>query len=138
MRLQSFYIRLFDTNNNSKQTPPQEQTRLLVAILLLSEGSAVPPVYCTSTFVFKNAERGKRAFQLAWGMVEPSKNEISPLIYSRVNNPNTNIVEDRLLGWDRAEAAAVFSSGMGAIACTCFALLFPEIRCITRIRFMVN
>lgn len=108
-----------------KQYHPQTESVVGGYTPSWSEGSAVPPVYRTSTFVFKNAEEGKRAFQLAWGMVEPSKNEISPLIYSRVNNPNTNIVEDRLLGWDRAEAAAVFSSGMGAIACTCFALLRP-------------
>jgi len=35
------------------------------------------------------------------------------------------ILEDRLAIWDEAERAAVFASGMAAIATTCFALLRP-------------
>jgi methionine-gamma-lyase len=45
------------------------------------------------------------------------------LVYSRFNNPNLEMLEDRLALWDQAEAAAVFSSGMSAIATTLLAYL---------------
>jgi methionine-gamma-lyase len=45
------------------------------------------------------------------------------LVYSRFNNPNLEVLEDRLALWDEAEAAAVFSSGMAAIATTFLAYL---------------
>jgi len=38
------------------------------------------------------------------------------LIYSRLNNPNLQILEERLNLWDKAEAGTVFSSGMAAIS----------------------
>ena len=37
------------------------------------------------------------------------------LIYSRINNPDLQILEDRLTLWEGAEAALAFSSGMAAI-----------------------
>ena len=36
------------------------------------------------------------------------------LIYSRINNPDLEILEDRLTLWDESEAACVFVSGMAA------------------------
>jgi methionine-gamma-lyase len=90
-----------------------------------SEGAAVPPVFRTSTFVFKRAEDGKRAFEIAYGLRPRDAGESPALIYTRVNNPNSEIVEDRALAWDGAEAAALFSSGMGAISSTCLAFLRP-------------
>lgn len=92
---------------------------------MLSEGSVVPPLFRTSTFVFHNAEEGKRAFQLAYGLADARPGEVPALIYSRVNNPNVNIVEDRITSWDRTEAAALFSSGMGAISCAAMTFLRP-------------
>ncbi|MDX2175996.1 MAG: PLP-dependent transferase [Candidatus Sumerlaeia bacterium] len=112
-------------------TPPRRpmhpQTQMLMAGYdpQLSEGSVVPPLFRTSTFVFRSAADGKRAFQLAYGLDEAAPGEIPALIYTRVNNPNVNIVEDRIVAWDGAEAAALFSSGMGAIACACFTHLRP-------------
>jgi methionine-gamma-lyase len=38
------------------------------------------------------------------------------LIYSRFNNPNLEVLEDRLALWEDAEAGLVFSSGMAAIS----------------------
>ncbi|MBP7864607.1 MAG: aminotransferase class I/II-fold pyridoxal phosphate-dependent enzyme [Acidobacteria bacterium] len=90
-----------------------------------SEGAAIPPVFRTSTFVFKSAEEGKRAFAIAYGMEQPRKGETPSLIYTRVNNPNSEMVEDKISAWDNTEAAALFSSGMGAISGTCLALLRP-------------
>ena len=47
------------------------------------------------------------------------------LIYSRVNNPDLEVLEDRLTLWDKAEEAAVFSSGMAAISTTLLSFLRP-------------
>ena len=47
------------------------------------------------------------------------------LIYSRLNNPSLEILEDRLTLWDRAEAAAAFESGMAAISTLAFTFLRP-------------
>jgi len=85
----------------------------------------VPPVFRTSTFIFPNAAAGKRAFEIAYGLREPDAGESPALIYTRVNNPNVEILEDRVTAWDRAEAAALFSSGMGAISTTCLTFLRP-------------
>lgn len=91
----------------------------------LSEGSLKCPIFQTSTFVFKNAEEGKSFFELAYGLREPRGNESLGLIYSRLNNPDLEILEDRLTLWDDAESAAVFESGMAAISTTLLALLAP-------------
>jgi methionine-gamma-lyase len=47
------------------------------------------------------------------------------LIYSRLNNPDLEILEDRLTLWDETEACAVFSSGMAAISTTLLQFLRP-------------
>lgn len=91
----------------------------------LSEGSIKPPVFLTSTFQFRSAADGKHFFELAYGLREPTAGEDPGLIYSRLNNPNLQIVEERVAAWDRTELAAVFASGMAAIATTCFALAKP-------------
>jgi methionine-gamma-lyase len=91
----------------------------------LSEGAAKCPIFQTSTFVFPNAEAGKAFFQLAYGLREPGPGEEPGLIYSRLNNPDLEILEDRLGLWDGAEACAVFASGMAAIVTSLFAYLRP-------------
>ena len=90
-----------------------------------SEGAAVPPVFRTSTFIFKTAAEGKRAFEIAYGLDAIKAGESPALIYTRVNNPNSEILEDKVVAWDGAQAAALFSSGMGAISGTCLAFLRP-------------
>jgi methionine-gamma-lyase len=90
-----------------------------------SEGAAIPPVFRTSTFVFKTAAEGKRAFEIAYGLAPIRAGESPALIYTRVNNPNSEIVEDKATVWDGADAAALFSSGMGAISASCLAFLRP-------------
>jgi methionine-gamma-lyase len=81
---------------------------------VLSEGSLKPPIFLTSTFVFENAEAGKRHFE---GITGKRVDATGGLVYSRFNGPNQEILEDRLSVWDGAEDALVFSSGMTAI-CT--------------------
>ncbi|GMV03796.1 MAG: cystathionine gamma-synthase [Gemmatimonadota bacterium] len=90
-----------------------------------SEGAAKPPIFQTSTFVFESAEAGKAFFEVAYGLREKGPGETMGLIYSRLNNPSLEIVEDRLTLWDGAEAAAVFESGMAAISTTVFTFLRP-------------
>jgi methionine-gamma-lyase len=90
-----------------------------------SEGAVKPPIFQTSTFAFQTAEEGKAFFEVAYGLREKRGDETLGLIYSRLNNPSLEIVEDRLTVWDEAEAAAVFESGMAAIATTAFTLLRP-------------
>src|SRR6185312_12059636 len=82
----------------------------------LSEGSVKPPVFLTSTFVFRTAEDGRDFFDYMAGR-RAVPEDVSPgLVYSRFNHPNSEIVEDRLAVHEGAEAALVFSSGMSAIA----------------------
>ncbi|MBK8482324.1 MAG: cystathionine gamma-synthase family protein [Proteobacteria bacterium] len=90
-----------------------------------SEGALKSPIFQTSTFVFKTAEEGKAFFEVAYGLREKGPSEALGLIYSRLNNPDLEILEDRLALWDQAEACAVFESGMAAIATTLLELLRP-------------
>ena len=82
----------------------------------LSEGSLKPPIFLTSTFVFKTAQDGKDFFDYTSGRREPRVGQAAGLVYSRFNNPNLEVLEDRLALWEEGEAAAVFSSGMSAIS----------------------
>jgi methionine-gamma-lyase len=91
----------------------------------LSEGALKCPIFHTSTFVFENAEAGKAYFELAYGLREPDPREVSGLIYSRINNPDLQVLEERLTLWDQAESALVFSSGMSAITTTLLTFLRP-------------
>ncbi len=82
----------------------------------LSEGSLKPPIFLTSTFVFRTAQDGKDFFDYTSGRREPEAGKSSGLVYSRFNNPNLEVLEDRLALWEEGETAAVFSSGMSAIS----------------------
>jgi methionine-gamma-lyase len=90
-----------------------------------SEGALKIPIFQTSTFTFRTAEEGKAFFEVAYGLRERGPLEDLGLIYSRLNNPDLEILEDRLTVWDDAEACASFNSGMAAIATTALALLRP-------------
>ena len=91
----------------------------------LSEGALKPPIFLTSTFVFASAQQGKDFFDLTAGRREPRPGEKPGLVYSRFNNPNFEILEDRLAVWDEAERSAVFASVMAAIATVMLATLRP-------------
>jgi methionine-gamma-lyase len=69
-------------------------------------GALSMPIYQTSTFVFENCEQGGNRFA----------GEESGYIYSRLGNPNSSVLETKLATLEGAEAAAVTSSGMGAIS----------------------
>ena len=90
-----------------------------------SEGSVKSPIYQTSTFVFNSAEEGKAFFAKAYGIEEETDDEPMGMIYSRIDNPNLNILEQRLCLWDKAEESCVFQSGMAAISTTLLATTKP-------------
>ncbi len=91
----------------------------------LSEGSLKPPIFLTSTFAFKTAQDGKDFFDYTSGRRELGAGQSSGLVYSRFNNPNLEVLEDRLALWEGGEAAAVFSSGMSAISTALWTYVRP-------------
>lgn len=91
----------------------------------LSEGAVKPPVFLTSTFVFRTAEDGKDFFDFVSGRREPPEGMGAGLVYSRFNHPNSEIVEDRLAIYERTESCALFSSGMSAISTAVLAFARP-------------
>jgi methionine-gamma-lyase len=91
----------------------------------LSEGAVKPPVFLTSTFVFKSAEEGRDFFDFVSGRKEPPPGTGAGLVYSRFNHPNSEIVEDRMAVYEQTESCALFSSGMSAIATTLMTFARP-------------
>ena len=91
----------------------------------LSQGAVKCPIFQTSTFMFNSAEEGKAFFELAYGLREKGPTEEIGLIYSRLNNPDLEILENRLSLWDKTEDAAVFESGMSAISTVLLEFLVP-------------
>ena len=92
----------------------------------LSEGAVKPPVFLTSTFAFRKSEDGKKFF--AWMRGEggaPTGKHQSGLIYSRFNNPNLEIFEDRMALWEGMKGACSFASGMAAISTALLATHLP-------------
>lgn len=92
---------------------------------MLSEGAVKPPVFLTSTFLFRSAEDGEEFFHVVAGRKPAPQGEAAGLVYSRFNHPNSEIVEDRLAVYEGAEAGLVFASGMAAIATTILAYARP-------------
>lgn len=90
-----------------------------------SEGAIKCPIFQTSTFVFPTAEEGKAHFEVAYGLRQRRENEREGLIYSRINNPDLEVLENRLALWDKADGCAVFESGMGAITTVLMEFLQP-------------
>lgn len=91
----------------------------------LSEGAVKPPVFLTSTFAFRQAADGKKFFAWAHGEGGHHAKRDMGLIYSRLNNPNLEIFEERIALWEGMKEAYSFSSGMAAIATTLLATHDP-------------
>ena len=75
----------------------------------VDRGVATPlttPIYETTTFVFDNAQE----------VAAYNEGRSARFLYSRYTNPTVVSVEQKLAAVDHAEAALVFSSGMGATA----------------------
>lgn len=71
------------------------------------------PIYQSSTFVFDNAAQGGKRFA----------GEEAGYIYTRLGNPTTTYLEEKLAVLEGGEEGVVFSSGMGAISATLLSLL---------------
>jgi methionine-gamma-lyase len=78
-------------------------------------GALNPPVYLSSTYTFPTAEDGAARFA----------GEQAGYVYSRVGNPTTVLLEQRIADLEGGEAALVTASGMGATASLLWTLLQP-------------
>lgn len=67
-------------------------------------GALSTPIFQTSTFVFDSAEQGGRRFA----------GQESSFIYSRLGNPTTSQLEQKIALLEGGEDCTAFSSGMGA------------------------
>ncbi|HXK81000.1 MAG TPA: aminotransferase class I/II-fold pyridoxal phosphate-dependent enzyme [Bacteroidales bacterium] len=76
-------------------------------------GSAVTPIYQTSTFKFKNAKHGADCF----AGKDPG------YIYTRIGNPTINALEDKLASLENGFGGIALSSGMAAVSTVYMALL---------------
>lgn len=88
-------------------------------------GAVKSPIFLTSTFTFETAEEGKRFFEVAYGHRQKEPDEELGFIYSRISNPNLEIIENRLKFWEEAEDCAIFASGMSAITTVLLEFLKP-------------
>ncbi|MGB9356859.1 MAG: methionine gamma-lyase [Azonexus sp.] len=78
-------------------------------------GSLNPPLYLSSTYAFPTVEDGAARFA----------GEQAGYVYSRVGNPTTNLLEQRVADLEGGEAALVTASGMGATTSLLWTLLKP-------------
>lgn len=69
-------------------------------------GSLTMPIYQTSTFYFENCEQGGHRFA----------GEEDGFIYTRLGNPTSSVLEDKIAVLEGGEACVSASSGMGAIS----------------------
>jgi len=69
-------------------------------------GSLATPLYQTSTFIFDNAAQGASRFA----------GEEGGYIYSRLGNPTTRQLENRVAAMEGMEDAAATATGMGAVS----------------------
>ena len=76
-------------------------------------GSAVVPIYQTSTFAFENADHGARCFA----------GEEKGYIYTRIGNPTIKALENTIAALENGYDGIATSSGMGAISTIYMGLL---------------
>lgn len=76
-------------------------------------GTSAVPIYQSTSYVFKNADHAAGVFSLA----EPG------FIYTRLNNPTNDVLEQRLAALEGGIGAVVTASGMAAINTTLLTLL---------------
>jgi methionine-gamma-lyase len=76
-------------------------------------GSAVVPIYQTSTFAFEDAEQGAKCFS----------GEAKGYIYTRIGNPTIKALEQAVAILENGYDGIAASSGMGAISTVYMALL---------------
>ena len=78
-----------------------------------TQGTQAVPIYQTSSYVFKDSDHAANLFSLA----EPG------FIYTRLNNPTNDVLEQRLAALEGGVAAVATASGTSAIATTLMVIL---------------
>ena len=78
-----------------------------------SQGTQAVPIYQTTSYVFNDSEHAANLFSLA----EPG------FIYTRLNNPTNDVLEQRLAAMEGGVAAVATASGTAAIATTLMVIL---------------
>jgi len=76
-------------------------------------GSAVTPIYQTSTFSFKNAQHGADLFA----------GKEKGYIYTRIGNPTINVLENKLAELENGYGGIALASGMAAVSTVYMGLL---------------
>ncbi|WP_029035119.1 O-acetylhomoserine aminocarboxypropyltransferase/cysteine synthase family protein [Salinimicrobium terrae] len=96
-------------------TPQKFSTNALHAghDVIANGGTRAVPIYQTTSYVFKDSDQAANLFSLA----EPG------FIYTRLNNPTNDILEQRLAALEGGIAAVVTASGTAAISTTLLTLL---------------
>lgn len=89
-----------------------------------ASGSAKPPIYMTSTFVYPSAQHAKDVHEAFFDGTGPLAGEAQH-IYARLGHPGLDILETRLAAIDGAEAAVTYSSGMAAHSSIALAFMRP-------------
>ncbi|MXV37901.1 aminotransferase class I/II-fold pyridoxal phosphate-dependent enzyme [Flavobacteriaceae bacterium Ap0902] len=79
----------------------------------LTQGTRAVPIYQTSSYVFDNSDQAANRFNLTE----------NGYIYTRLNNPTNDVLEQRLATIEGGIGAVVTSSGTAAIATTFLTLL---------------
>ena len=78
-----------------------------------TQGTQAVPIYQTTSYVFNNSDHAASLFSLA----EPG------YIYTRLNNPTNDVLEQRLAAMEGGVAAVATSSGTSATATTLMVIL---------------
>ena len=78
-----------------------------------TQGTQAVPIYQTSSYVFKDSDHAANLFSLA----EPG------YIYTRLNNPTNDVLEQRLAALEGGIASVVTASGTAAISTALLVLL---------------
>ena len=81
--------------------------------VIQTQGTSAVPIYQTSSYVFNDSDHAANLFALAE----------SGYIYTRLNNPTNDILEQRLAAVEGGVAAVATASGTAAIATTFMTLL---------------
>jgi cystathionine beta-lyase len=84
-------------------------------------GAVVPPIYQNSLFTFESWEDIDTAFE----------NRTESYFYTRVNNPTTNITEQKIAALAGGKSAKLFGSGMAAISAAVMHYLTPGAHVVT-------
>ena len=78
-----------------------------------SQGTQAVPIYQTTSYVFNDSDHAANLFSLAE----------SGFIYTRLNNPTNDVLEQRLASMEGGVAAVATASGTAAIATTLMVIL---------------